>query len=154
MKVKRHVVSSKRSSQQWEAAQPRGTLAVPGRSAVMPALRAVPAACAAAPREETEDGLEAHMATNHLAHFLLTLLLLPALRSTSKQVGGFVEVLWGCCCRASTGHGGGFCHGGGAPVSVHATPFIRADPLTTRTFGPSSGNMRPLLPACAAAVLG
>lgn len=40
-----------------------------------------------APRQETCDGLEAHMGTNHLGHFLLTLLLLPSLRSTAKQTG-------------------------------------------------------------------
>ena len=35
-----------------------------------------------AARRETADGAEAHSATNHLGHFLLTLLLLPALRAT------------------------------------------------------------------------
>jgi len=33
-----------------------------------------------APREQTSDGFEAHMAANHLGHFLLTLSLLPALQ--------------------------------------------------------------------------
>jgi retinol dehydrogenase 12 len=34
-------------------------------------------------REETVDGLEATFATNHLAHFLLTELLLPQLKKSS-----------------------------------------------------------------------
>ncbi|KAF6257311.1 hypothetical protein COO60DRAFT_1524460 [Scenedesmus sp. NREL 46B-D3] len=36
-------------------------------------------------RSETKDGLEVHMQTNHLSHFLLTLGLLPALRKTAEQ---------------------------------------------------------------------
>ena len=32
------------------------------------------------------DGLELHMATNYLGPFLLTMLLLPALRRTGTQV--------------------------------------------------------------------
>lgn len=38
-------------------------------------------------REETEDGFEAHLGTNYLAHFLLTLLLLPSLRRGAEQSG-------------------------------------------------------------------
>ncbi|WIA09975.1 hypothetical protein OEZ85_010187 [Tetradesmus obliquus] len=45
-------------------------------------------------RSETKDGLEVHMQTNHLAHFLLTLGLLPALREAAQQQqqqqGGFM----------------------------------------------------------------
>ena len=33
----------------------------------------------------TEDGFESHMGTNHLGHFLLTLLLLPALHAGASQ---------------------------------------------------------------------
>ncbi|GIL65270.1 hypothetical protein Vafri_19079 [Volvox africanus] len=33
-----------------------------------------------APRAETKDGFELHMGSNHLGHFLLTLMLLPAIR--------------------------------------------------------------------------
>eukprot|EP00887_Chlorella_sp_A99_P003670 scaffold7.g3670.t1 len=39
-------------------------------------------------REETEDGFEAHLGTNYLAHFLLTLLLLPSLRRGAEQAHG------------------------------------------------------------------
>jgi NAD(P)-dependent dehydrogenase (short-subunit alcohol dehydrogenase family) len=38
-----------------------------------------------ASRTETSDGAESHMGTNHLAHFLLTLELLPALRMEKKN---------------------------------------------------------------------
>lgn len=39
-----------------------------------------------APRCETEDGFESHMGTNHLGHFLLTLLLMPALHAGAKNL--------------------------------------------------------------------
>lgn len=37
------------------------------------------------PRTETADGFESHLGTNHLGPFLLTLLLLPALRRGAAQ---------------------------------------------------------------------
>ncbi|KAI3432217.1 hypothetical protein D9Q98_003779 [Chlorella vulgaris] len=40
-----------------------------------------------AAREQTPDGFEAHLGTNHLAHFLLTLLLLPSLRQAADKAG-------------------------------------------------------------------
>jgi NAD(P)-dependent dehydrogenase (short-subunit alcohol dehydrogenase family) len=43
------------------------------------------AAAAAAGRAYTKDGLEIHMQTNHLSHFLLTLGLLPALQRGAQQ---------------------------------------------------------------------
>ncbi|KAG7674068.1 putative Dehydrogenase/reductase SDR family member FEY [Nannochloris sp. 'desiccata'] len=39
-----------------------------------------------APRFVTEDGFESHMGTNHLGHFLLTLLLMPALHAAAKDI--------------------------------------------------------------------
>lgn len=44
------------------------------------------ARCSLQARETTRDGFEAHLGTNHLAHFLLTLLLLPSLRLAADQV--------------------------------------------------------------------
>jgi NAD(P)-dependent dehydrogenase (short-subunit alcohol dehydrogenase family) len=41
--------------------------------------------CPAAGRAETPDGIEMHMQTNHLSHFLLTLGLLPALQRGAQQ---------------------------------------------------------------------
>lgn len=40
-----------------------------------------------APRCETPDGFEMHMGTNHLGHFLLTLLLMPSLRAGAAALG-------------------------------------------------------------------
>ena len=37
-------------------------------------------------RSESADGVEAHAAANHVGHFLLTLLLLPCLKTTGTQV--------------------------------------------------------------------
>lgn len=34
----------------------------------------------------TKDGFEAHMGTNHLGPFLLTMLLLPCMRETARKV--------------------------------------------------------------------
>jgi NAD(P)-dependent dehydrogenase (short-subunit alcohol dehydrogenase family) len=42
-------------------------------------------ATTAGARAETQDGLEVHMQTNHLSHFLLTLGLLPALKRGAQQ---------------------------------------------------------------------
>lgn len=42
-------------------------------------------------RTETVDGFESHMGTNHLCPFLLTLMLLPALRRGGAQVGAVVR---------------------------------------------------------------
>lgn len=41
----------------------------------------------ASPREETIDGFESHLGTNHLGHFLLSLSLFPALRAASTATG-------------------------------------------------------------------
>jgi len=40
-----------------------------------------------APREETCDGFESHMGTNHLGHFLLTDLMLPWLKKAREATG-------------------------------------------------------------------
>lgn len=40
-----------------------------------------------APREETCDGFESHMGTNHLGHFLLTELMLPWLKKARQETG-------------------------------------------------------------------
>lgn len=37
-------------------------------------------------RELTPDGYEAHLGTNHLGHFLLTMLLLPGLQQAAEEV--------------------------------------------------------------------
>ncbi|GAX83873.1 hypothetical protein CEUSTIGMA_g11298.t1 [Chlamydomonas eustigma] len=42
-----------------------------------------------AAREETEDAFEAHMGTNHLGHFLLTLSLMPSLRRGAQESADF-----------------------------------------------------------------
>jgi len=57
-------------------------------SAVTPAFTHCFALCPLSPsvgRGQTADGLEMHMATNHLGHFLLTRLLLTSLRSGGKD---------------------------------------------------------------------
>lgn len=38
-------------------------------------------------RELTPDGYEAHLGTNHLGHFLLTMLLLPGLQQAAEETG-------------------------------------------------------------------
>ena len=45
----------------------------------------------AADRSKTEEGFEAHMGTNYLGPFLLTMLLLPNLRQTAKKVAGYFD---------------------------------------------------------------
>ncbi len=45
----------------------------------------------AADRSRTEEGFEAHIGTNYLGPFLLTMLLLPNLRQTAKKVVGFTD---------------------------------------------------------------
>eukprot|EP00201_Polytomella_parva_P012803 CAMPEP_0175062332 /NCGR_PEP_ID=MMETSP0052_2-20121109/14111_1 /TAXON_ID=51329 ORGANISM="Polytomella parva, Strain SAG 63-3" /NCGR_SAMPLE_ID=MMETSP0052_2 /ASSEMBLY_ACC=CAM_ASM_000194 /LENGTH=329 /DNA_ID=CAMNT_0016328345 /DNA_START=95 /DNA_END=1084 /DNA_ORIENTATION=- len=40
-------------------------------------------------RAETEDGFESHMASNHLGHFLLTMMLLPCLRLGAASAPSF-----------------------------------------------------------------
>jgi len=40
-----------------------------------------------APREETCDGFESHVGTNHLGHFLLTELMLPWLKKARQETG-------------------------------------------------------------------
>ncbi len=40
-----------------------------------------------APREETCDGFESHMGTNHLGHFLFTELMLPWLKEARRETG-------------------------------------------------------------------
>lgn len=46
-----------------------------------------------APRSETPDGFEMHIGTNYLGHFLLTLLLLPAMRAGAAMLGRPARVL-------------------------------------------------------------
>jgi NAD(P)-dependent dehydrogenase (short-subunit alcohol dehydrogenase family) len=41
--------------------------------------------CTGGARSESKDGLEVHMQTNHLSHFLLALGLLPALQRGAQQ---------------------------------------------------------------------
>jgi len=50
---------------------------------------------APAGRTVTEDGFEAHLGTNHLGPFLLSLLLLPSMLQTARQVRGPGRALTG-----------------------------------------------------------
>ncbi|KAL4856494.1 Retinol dehydrogenase 12 [Chlorella vulgaris] len=53
-----------------------------------------------AAREQTPDGFEAHLGTNHLAHFLLTLLLLPSLRQAADKAPNRRPCLCRCLLQA------------------------------------------------------
>lgn len=63
-----------------------------GRSQAVPPTANCPPRCPAlraAGRQETADGFELHMGSNHLGHFLLTLSLMPALRRGAAGRPGF-----------------------------------------------------------------
>lgn len=45
------------------------------------------------PREETRDGFESHMGTNHLGHFLLSEMMLPWLKKARQETGGPARVV-------------------------------------------------------------
>ena len=46
-----------------------------------------------APREETRDGFESHIGTNHLGHFLLSEMMLPWLKKARQETGGPARVV-------------------------------------------------------------
>jgi NAD(P)-dependent dehydrogenase (short-subunit alcohol dehydrogenase family) len=54
----------------------------------------------ACPQTYTKDGFEMQIGTNHFGHFLLTLLLVPALKAGAKQLGRPSRVV----CLSSIGH--------------------------------------------------
>jgi NAD(P)-dependent dehydrogenase (short-subunit alcohol dehydrogenase family) len=86
-------------------------------------------------RTTTADGLETHMATNHLGHFLLTLGLLPCLQAGTRSKAAVSTAPWDPATRVSSAAAGG-------THSPQGTAKQQANTAAAAAAG-TQGSMRP-----------